>query len=92
MEFKNCMEDYVNRYVDGIMNELDMCTCDKCRYDVMAIALNNLPPQYTVTREGVLFNKVKAMDNHFRMQIIAEITKAAEIVSKDAKHYEKEEG
>ncbi len=91
MKLRNCMEEYVGRYVDGVMSEVGMCCCDKCRYDVMAIALNNLPPQYTVTNEGALFNKVKAMDNHFRMHIIAEITKAAEIVNRDAKHYEKEE-
>lgn len=91
MLLKNCMEDAVEHYVDGVMEELDMCRCDKCKYDVMAIALNHLPPQYTVTREGVLFNKVKNMGNQADAKIIAEITKAAKIVMKDAKHYAKEE-
>lgn len=91
MQLKNCMEDSVERYIDDIINELDMCTCDKCRLDVMAIALNNLPPQYTVTKDGALYNKVKTMESQFRTKIIAEITKAAKIVMKDAKHYEKEE-
>jgi len=85
------MEDSVGFYVDGIMQELDMCCCDKCRDDVMAIALNNLPPQYVVTRKGALFNKVKFMENQFDTQVIAEVTKAAKIVMKDARHYEKEE-
>lgn len=91
MILKNCMEDAVLLYVDEIMKELDMCTCQKCRYDIMAIALNNLSPQYTVTREGVLFNKLKNTSNQADAKIISEITKAAKIVMKDAKHYEKEE-
>lgn len=91
MQLKNCMEDSVERYIDNVINELDMCTCDKCRLDVMAIALNNLPPQYTVTKDGALYNKVKTMESQFRTKIIAEIVKAAKIVMKDAKHYEKEE-
>lgn len=90
MELKNCMEDAVERYVDDIMEELDMCTCNKCRYDVMAIALNNLSPQYTVTEEGALYNKVKSMEVQFDTRVIAEVTKAAKVVMKDARHYEKE--
>ncbi len=91
MELKNCMEDAVNRYVDDIIKELDMCTCEKCKLDVMAIALNNLPPQYTVTDDGFLFNKLKTMELQFEIEIIAEITRAAKIVMKDSRHYEKEE-
>ncbi len=91
MDLKNSMEEFVERYIDGVMKELDMCTCQKCKFDVMAIALNNLPPLYTVTRSGALFNKVKSMESQSEARIISEITKAAKIVMKDAKHYEKEE-
>jgi len=90
MELKNCMEDAVERCVDSVMKEFDMCRCQKCRYDVMAIALNNLTPQYTVTEAGVLYNKVKSMEASFDTKIVAEITKAAKIVMKGARHYEKE--
>ena len=91
MELKNSMEEFGERYMDGVLKELDMCTCQKCRFDVMAIALNNLPPLYTVTRNGALFNKVKSMESQSGAKIISEITKAAKIVMKDAKHYEKKE-
>jgi len=90
MELKNSMEEFVERYIDKVMKEVNMCTCQKCRYDVMAIALNNLKPLYTVTRSGALFNKVKSMESQYEAQIISEITKAAKIVMKDTKHDEKE--
>lgn len=91
MKLRNYMEENVERYVDGIMEELDMCTCQKCRMDVMAIALNNLPPRYTVTRNGALFNKLRAFESQSEAKIISEITKAAKIVMKDPNHYENEE-
>lgn len=80
MGLKNCMEDIVEKYVDSVMEESEMCLCDKCRLDVMAIALNNLPASYVVTDEGNLYSKVRMMEVQFDVTVLAELTKACQVV------------
>ena len=59
---KNSNEDLVADLTKEIMAETDMCHCDKCRLDVMALALNHLPPAYVVTFKGELFANIEATD------------------------------
>lgn len=93
MELRNYMEVAVEKYVDGIIEKMDVCTCEKCRLDIMAIALNNLPVEYVVTDEGMLYKKVRLiMESDYKVKVVTELTKAAEIVKKDARHYVQEEG
>ena len=40
----NCMEISVKECLDKLIEESNGCKCEKCRYDMMAIALNNLKP------------------------------------------------
>lgn len=43
------MEDVVRDVVKKYKNELHMrCTCERCLADVIALALNKLPPRYIV--------------------------------------------
>ncbi|SDY48041.1 competence protein ComFB [Proteiniborus ethanoligenes] len=88
MELYNYMEEVVYRYVDEVLKKFDneVCKCEKCRLDIIALALNNLPPRYTVTEKGKLFTKVKEMESQYGVDIIREITKAIEVVSKKPRH------
>ncbi len=45
----NVMETLVLRQLDAVMNKFNVCSCDRCRCDVAAYALNLLPPRYVVT-------------------------------------------
>lgn len=87
MELYNYMEETVLRYIDQVLEKYNnICKCEKCILDMAAIALNNLPPEYTVTDKGKLFTKVKEMEAQHGVNIIREVTKAVEIVSKNPKH------
>ena len=50
----NYTETAVLYLLDDIIKEYkktkpDLCDCERCRQDIMALALNNLPPHYIVS-------------------------------------------
>lgn len=45
----NVMENLVPKYIDQAIRRFNTCSCDRCRCDIAAHALNNLPPKYTVS-------------------------------------------
>lgn len=85
-KLKNYMEDIVQKKVDSVLNIMNICKCDKCRLDIMAIALNDLPPKYVVTDTGELYTKVKELEQQFEVDVETAIVKAAVFVSKNPKH------
>ena len=88
MELHNLMEDEVSYVIDQLLKDRkDICTCDKCKLDISAIALNNLKPRYVVTEKGVLYAKVTTLNNQFDVDLVKEITKAIKIVG-DKPHHE----
>ncbi len=83
---KNYMEDAVISVLDSVLNDVNGCTCEKCRLDALAIALNSLPPKYVVTKKGQLYTKIAALQQQFDVDIIAAITKASVIVKRSPRH------
>ena len=57
----NAMEEAVREEVKATMNNVNICRCDKCYYDICALVLNNSQPQYVTSQEGVLFKKAAAL-------------------------------
>ena len=41
---KNYVEELVSNTLDKLSKEGDFCTCPRCRLDIMAYALNHIPP------------------------------------------------
>lgn len=44
----NVMETLVLRHLDAAIKRFNVCSCDRCRCDVAAYALNHLPPRYAI--------------------------------------------
>lgn len=44
----NLMENLVLEQMDSVIRRFNCCSCDKCRCDIAAYALNQLPPKYIV--------------------------------------------
>ena len=44
----NVMESLVLQHLDTVISKFNSCSCDKCRCDIAAYALNLLPPKYIV--------------------------------------------
>ncbi|MDR3091764.1 MAG: late competence development ComFB family protein [Clostridiales bacterium] len=83
---KNYMRDCVNDVLNVVMEKVSCCSCEKCRMDVIAMALNALPPKYIVTKKGELYSKLSKLQQQFEVDVMREVARAAELVSKRPRH------
>ena len=87
MELKNCMEEVVQDKMDVVLDQYpDCCRCEQCKYDIAALALNQLPPRYVSTRKGDVFVRVNEMNTESEVKVIQAIANAIEIVEKNPHH------
>ena len=87
----NYTEAIVMQYLSVVLDEYksinpNICTCERCRQDIMAIALNNLPPRYVVTETGKIITQISCEQFGSKTQVITQILKAIKIVCKNPKH------
>ncbi len=83
---RNYMEDLVAEMLPAVLNRMDVCHCERCRYDIMAYVLNKMPPKYVVTRKGHLYTKLSAFQQQFEVDVVTAITTGAAIVSAHPRH------
>lgn len=87
MEVHNYTENIVKEIYEDIMLEHnEVCQCEKCKMDIIAITLNKLPPKYVVTTKGSVYAKVAQLQLQIKMDVVREITKALEIVKNKPQH------
>ena len=83
------MEEVVSRYLKKILQDEDyvsICKCESCLDDIMAKALNNLKPFYITTKKGEVFAEYSSLENQHQTEVVAEVVKALEFVSKNPNH------
>ncbi|NLK20912.1 MAG: late competence development ComFB family protein [Epulopiscium sp.] len=90
LEIKNYMEDLVFSQLNGVIKDVQVCDCEKCRMDVAAIALNSLKPHYIVTPKGRLYTKLNTLEQQFDVDVLAAIIKAAILVKRNPLHSQDE--
>jgi len=73
------LDNYANKYPD-------ICRCERCRDDIMALALNSLPVKYVVTDQGTIITRTVYELIGGKVQVIAAITAAIQKVQKNLKH------
>jgi competence protein ComFB len=83
MNLINYMEEAAQRTLTEILaeepyRELDLN--DKSKLDILAYALNRLPPRYVVTDKGHLYTRVDELKQQFTTDLIVELTKAIKFV------------
>ena len=87
MELKNYMEELVWGQLDEVLaGHQGMCSCEHCRYDVAALALNFLPTRYVVTEKGEMYTKLSMLEQQFSIDIITAISRAVIIVKSHPRH------
>ena len=89
MQFKNYMEEAVERTMEEILaHRDDVCKCDRCKMDIKALALNHLPPKYVVTDRGYVYTKVNELQNQFQADMAVAVTNALKVVRDNPRHGE----
>lgn len=86
LKIKNYMEEIVFSLIDEVLEDINVCKCDKCTRDIAAIALNDLPARYIVSQKGELYSKIDSLKQQFEVDVIAAITKAAVLVKRNPRH------
>ncbi len=84
--YRNVMEMLVDQKLDEMWDTLDCCKCDRCRMDIIAYALNQLPPKYVVTKEGELYARLCELNNEHEIEVLIALTKAIKTVKDKPKH------
>lgn len=84
MAIKNVMEIVVRDVLAANKNDLHLsCTCERCLADVMADALNHLPPRYIVNENHQPYVRVMhEADQEGALTILKTIVQSASTVSK----------
>jgi len=87
MKIQNYMEDVVQDELELLLSEREnVCSCQKCKYDIMVMALNRLPPKYVITNRGRLYTKLSEQETQFKADVVKEVTKAISQVSRNPQH------
>ncbi|MGE5308839.1 MAG: late competence development ComFB family protein [Deltaproteobacteria bacterium] len=87
MKISNYMEEVVQDELEQLLSERDdVCKCQRCKYDMMVYALNRLPPKYVITDRGRLYTKLKEQELQFKADVVKELTKAINFISKNPNH------
>ena len=84
--YHNVMEEIVEQVYDEMIDEFPCCTCQSCRCDMVALALNNVRPKYVVTHSGELIGRVDSTTGQNRSDVVAALTKASIVISKNPRH------
>ena len=84
--YRNLMEPLVEEEFETLAPTLNCCTCDACRSDIIAFALNQLPPKYVATQKGEAYSKTYILRNQHAADIMSALTKAANVVGKSPRH------
>ncbi len=83
MNLLNYMEEATKRALDELIIEpqyQQMNFTEKVKMDILAFALNHLPPRYVVTEKGHLYTRVDELKQQFRTDIVVELSKAISVV------------
>lgn len=83
---KNIMEDAVFQVIEELIAKKDVCSCEQCRLDIAAIALNNLPPRYVVTPKGASYGRADFLEIQKYVDIIGAVAKAIKLVKEHPRH------
>jgi len=87
MQLHNYMEEIVKDNLEIILSKReDICKCERCRFDIIAWALNRLPSKYVVTDKGRMYTKLKEQEIQFRADVINALAQAITYTAKNPRH------
>jgi competence protein ComFB len=84
--YQNIMENIVEEQFDILNDTLGCCTCQQCRSDIIAFALNQLPSRYVATSAGSTISKADSLRIQHMTDVRTALIKGAQIVKEHPRH------
>lgn len=86
-ELKNFSEVMVKRTLAEYLPKADLpCKCEQCQNDIIAFALNRLPPRYYVSLKGEVMTHFESQMVPDKARVLTEVVSAAQIVASYPSH------
>lgn len=82
----NYMEDIVRDKLPHTMKVLGACGCERCRMDILAVALNQLPPAYAVAGQEDQPRYLKKLRGAYEVKATASLIRAIQTVKTNPRH------
>jgi competence protein ComFB len=84
----NRMESVVQEALEEVIakGEIAVCSCERCRLDVLALALNCLSPKYVVTEIGNAVTNVDLDSFQGKANVTMAVYKAIGVVTGRPRH------
>lgn len=81
----NITERLVTYRLDMALKKMQCCRCDRCKQDIICIALNNLKPHYVVCSSDELDDRIQN-DEQYGLDVTSSILKAIIQIRKSPRH------
>lgn len=62
------------------------CRCARCKLDMMALMLNQIPSKYVVQDTGYVYSKINELVTQFKVDLTVAAVKAKEKVAMSPRH------
>ncbi|NLI91340.1 MAG: late competence development ComFB family protein [Peptococcaceae bacterium] len=86
-ELKNFSEVIVKKALEEYLPKANIpCKCERCQADILAFALNRIPPRYFVSLKGEVITNFESQMVPDKARILAEVVSAAQIVATYPSH------
>lgn len=82
----NITQALVEAKVDKYIKLFGLCDCPRCRIDVIALALTNLPPKYVVAREHEMVPLLSVYEGKYNAAIVSQVMNACKMVMESPRH------
>ena len=82
----NVMEILVERKAETYMELFGLCCCDRCKMDVQALALTELPAKYVVMAKNELPLRLSLYEGRMNTAVTAQILRACKVVLAEPRH------
>ena len=84
--YVNVIQALVEDRVDKYMKQFNMCTCHRCRTDVVALTLTSLPAKYIVVPEHESVPMLSIYESRFSAAVTAQLISACQKVAEHPRH------
>lgn len=81
----NITEQLVLKKFDGVLKRMMCCRCNRCKQDIVALALNNLKPIYMAATRDEIEQKIQNL-NDIGSKVTTELIKAVLKVRQNPRH------